>query len=195
MKIIGGGRVNVDADADAPKAISRKNRRKFHCHKATKSVPANCYASLFGRLWLKVRKCDGVERWKVRKSEEIRKSEHQDFTLRPRVRSHVLGYNRGRDSHAVPPVCQSTKERNAEERIRRIRQRRDKEKNHRGGLDMTTMSVTRQGSEYLYMRCFPFLTYRCSGPFPPSLLPSFPRNAGLFPEDNHNAVRTYTGRH
>ena len=62
---------------------------------------------------------------------------------------------------------------------------------------MIAMSVTRQGSECLYMRLFLFsdLTYRCSGPFPPSLLPSFPRNAGLFPEDNHNAVRTYTGCH
>ena len=76
-------------------------------------------------------------------------------------------------------------------------QRRDKGKGQSPLVRcMTTISVTRQGSECLYMRCIPFsyLTYRCSGHSLHHFFPSFPHNAAPNPEDNHNAVRTYTSR-
>ena len=64
---------------------------------------------------------------------------------------------------------------------------------------LATISVTRQGSECLYMRCFHLAIYPIA-PAAHSLhhfspLSLFRRNAGPNPEDHHNAVRTYTGRH
>jgi len=57
------------------------------------------------------------------------------------------------------------------------------------------MSVTREGSECLNIRCFPLsdLTYLYGGPVISSVTSSLgPCNAGHNPEDNHNSVRTNT---